>query len=77
MQDNKESMATFHRVTSIEITRFKRTPGWIDNSEYWITSLKYVLKTVNAFAFTIKLTLVMKGNELELKNNMQLYHGTE
>ena len=29
-------------------------------------SLKYVLKSVNVFAFTNKLKLVMKGNELEL-----------
>ena len=29
MQDNKETMATFHCVTRIEITRFKRTPGCI------------------------------------------------
>ena len=28
--------------------------------------LKYVLKSVNVFAFTDKLKLVMKGNELEL-----------
>ena len=27
MQDIKETMATFHCVTRIEITRFKRTPG--------------------------------------------------
>ena len=29
-------------------------------------SLKYRLKSVNVFAFTIKLKLVTKGNELEL-----------
>ena len=29
-------------------------------------SLKYVLKSVDVFAFTNKLKLVMKGNELEL-----------
>ena len=28
--------------------------------------MKYVLKSVNVFAFTNKLKLVMKGNELEL-----------
>ena len=28
--------------------------------------MKYVLKTVSVFAFTNKLKLVMKGNELEL-----------
>ena len=43
-------------------------------------SLEYVLKSVNVFAFTNKLKLVMKGNELELWitffNNMQLYHST-
>ena len=33
---------------------------------YWITSLKYILKSVNGFAFTNKLKLVMKGNEHEL-----------
>ena len=39
------------------------------------------MKSVNVFAFTNKLKLVMKGNELELWiasfNNMQLYHSTE
>ena len=34
--------------------------------------MKYVVKTVNAFAFTIKLKLVMKGNELELKQHATL-----
>ena len=29
-------------------------------------SLKYILKSVNVFAFTNKLKFVMKGNELEL-----------
>ena len=38
------------------------------------------MKSVNVFAFTNKLKLVMKGHELELWiasfNNMQLYHST-
>ena len=32
----------------------------------WMTSLKYGLKSVSVFAFTNKLKLVMKDNELEL-----------
>ena len=41
-------------------------PWSLTGQQYWITSLKYVLNSVNVFAFTNKSKLVIKGNELEL-----------